>query len=228
MVLCCSTLGWASRRKRQFCIGVRKSLYEGLTWTPSDIGITTSFVVVEAFIVHCFHRKCGFNLREYLVASEEELDRELQWASNRSDSKRFIPEDPYKDDTLKFERSLNRSERERLEEHSEAPDIGLLVVDLGQNADRGTTSDTGVLMTSIRNVGLLWCYAAGRFLTSSEMLCAMGFPSTTRLAVVAGGHCMFTPVFLLTMAAHGGLPDSNAAMPCTSIALGLSLRVSSR
>ena len=95
------SLGWASRRPRQYCVLVLKSyvssLYQRfdsrfdkgtgtLVQEISDTKLKQMFVEdmdLGNTLRHVCYRTCGFTWRSYMCASEEELESERKWLANR-------------------------------------------------------------------------------------------------------------------------------------------------
>lgn len=71
-----ANLGWASRRKRKFLIG----LLRGLNLPICDIG---PFSCSALFVQHFMHRVCDFAQTAYLISSLAEQESERLWASSR-------------------------------------------------------------------------------------------------------------------------------------------------
>ena len=95
------SLGWASRRPRQYCVLVLKSyvssLYQRfdsrfdkgtgtLVQDISEIKLKQMFVEdmdLGNTLRHVFYRNCRFTWRSYMCASEEELELEREWLASR-------------------------------------------------------------------------------------------------------------------------------------------------
>ena len=77
-VLNCSDMGWATQRSRQFLIFRLKSKFE------EKFSLGSHDMKIEAAAKLIFDRHCTFTWRDYMVASDEDLDEEKKWARTRS------------------------------------------------------------------------------------------------------------------------------------------------
>ena len=131
-------------------------------------------------------RICAHTLEDYLVASHDELNSELQWASSREGSGAFnscgpsptVSADP--SDLMVFESCLASYEKKHLssfrELASRAASPGSVFA-LSQNPEqRPQQSRNGILQCIFAEVHLLWHEQRRRWYTVRELLAAMGFP----------------------------------------------------
>ena len=85
VVLCPTSLGWASKRRRQFCIGAHKSLMRlPLCRSPCS---SYSLATLDVFLQDVFHRRCEFTHTAYVLDHPlivEELAAERRWLYERN------------------------------------------------------------------------------------------------------------------------------------------------
>jgi len=77
IVLCATLLGWATKRKRQFCILKHKGLI-ALEQIPACLEPS-----LEVIIQIVFYRDCCFTVAEYMIATTAELAADFAWAMSR-------------------------------------------------------------------------------------------------------------------------------------------------
>lgn len=81
IALCSLALGWPSRRKRQFTVGILKSLFSTLVRAPS--AWPYDFEHLESFVRDIFGRRFTYSMLEYCQAAPEEIAGEIEWARGR-------------------------------------------------------------------------------------------------------------------------------------------------
>jgi hypothetical protein len=178
IVLCPTMLGWATRRKRQFTLGVRKDVPVSIPKMPS--GIPGGLENIYDFLFANFFRNCNFDVRHYRVATQLEVAAERCWAASRSEvlTFRHADADPYRDDAVgSMCAALNPSERKRLHNYFQANPSSH--VDLAQEqGSRGDHSGSlhGPMMCLTRGIGLVYDMDLQRWYTTTEMAVAMGYP----------------------------------------------------
>jgi hypothetical protein len=210
IVLRSSVLGWATKRKRQFTIGIHRRVVATptITRTPST---TLSLSDLEAFISATFCRGHSYTHAAYLVASEDEVQAELEWAQQRKDVlKRWARGKHFGDTPGSFAAALIENERERMSTYM---DMGRIIFDVGQTPNSmGDASGRAAsdLMCLTRSMGLLFYPSRGRWMVVSELLLAMGFPIHERHEQICKTSFMFTRRSA-TSASSG-----SSAEPCAS------------
>jgi hypothetical protein len=122
VVVCPTMLGWSSRRKRQFSVGIHKRILPLPMCT--FLGELYSLETLEAFIRVVFFRRCCFSHDSYLLDDPliaDELYNERVWAFNRGRNHPDVttPADARAGDDVPsvFVECLNASERARLLEY---------------------------------------------------------------------------------------------------------------
>ena len=151
---------------------------------------------IEATLGALFYRECKFHWKEYMVAGEAELQKDLTWALSRRS---------HPGGGTTFFDALLPTEKDRLREYRTLkPASKSEACDLGQNPERiPMMSLGGCLQTIIKGVGLLWVSDSlqphpsplcndGRWLVPSELGLAMGFPLTiSQVAALGRGQVQF-------------------------------------
>lgn len=182
VVVCSTALGWASRRKRQFCIGVLKPLFTTLSRSPSTLPYTLADL--EEFIRDTFGRSFRYGLLDYCDAPSDEFADELVWARSRPQSLAHpsnITPGTQPPPTGSPEEALIVEEHKRLLHNL---GLGMKLFDLGQTPyDVYVAPVAAVLVmpTICHHSGLLWICSLRRWMTANEMLAGMGFPISPSL-----------------------------------------------
>ena len=162
-------LGWGIRRRRKYHI-LRHKIKLGLMSCPLHIFCSMFITIEEKFLL----ADIGLPLWDmYFVATPEELQDELDWASSR-DSVVTGTHLSWKDMTPggSFEVALNKTENINLQKYREA--FPNQVYQLNQNFDvQATRSSDQFLPTVIKNAGILW--SLGLFQFSNYFLCNVFF-----------------------------------------------------
>ena len=162
----------------------KKELSVDLVRQPSMFYIQS----IEDFVKTVFTRKVGFNMTEYLIATDSELLEEQAWAKTRNEVQQRIRGEiasDFADDPVDSHLMLLiPRERAKLKASQQAFGPGA-VVDLSQGVDRNSSCADlkGNMFTLVANSGLIWVPAPfQRWLTNYEKLCVMGFLITSSQA----------------------------------------------
>ena len=176
IVVCSLALGWPSRRKRQFAVGILKTMFSTIARAPSVSPY--DFEHLESFVRDIFRRRFRYTLLQYCQATNEDIADEVGWARGRALSVARVGNVTVTD-VDGAEGALIIKEHERLL-HNLA--LGLRVFDVGQtppdDEDSAPPSACAgeILPTICHHGGLLWVASLNRWMTASEMLIGMGFP----------------------------------------------------
>ena len=87
------TMGWASCRWRQFCVGIRRTWVRPVLMASGHVSSSDDDLIMDAKLKELFRlqasvdalgtRTCRFTYEAYFIANAEELDAEYQWAIAR-------------------------------------------------------------------------------------------------------------------------------------------------
>ena len=175
VVLDALDVGWPSKRERKWTVCRHKQKI------LSELSPLNQFV-------RRFMRICQTTWREYFFAEKfnhtgklamgDEFEVEVQWAQNRKASRAYNKEPLDPKDINSFEASLNGTEVSYHEAYIEEDPQHEKVYQLNQNplAKMGMTSTCTQLMTMIHNLHFLYSSMFRRWMTSSELIVAQGFP----------------------------------------------------
>ena len=83
--------GWATERVRQIVFMFYKPWIFTLmraSEIPASLGSLHEHLAIHRVLAAVFERRCAFGWDQYLVANQEELEKELAWARGRKEVKR--------------------------------------------------------------------------------------------------------------------------------------------
>eukprot|EP00973_Karenia_brevis_P045020 6235602-Karenia_brevis.AAC.1 len=167
--------------------------------------------IVSAKFQKLFVRDADFSWEAYFenIISEEDVQKDIQWAQNRKDVKQrwselnilrtcetlpvgaqtwvYYPDDPEGSHLA----ALTINERQRL--------VGYDMLFKGEAADLNQDplhlplkSSNGSLPTCTKGMGITFSMKHRTFLSPKQHAVAMGFPITQRQVEVSGAHCVFS------------------------------------
>ena len=172
-------IGWPITRKRQYVVG--RHLHK-----------TCSFHMQLVDFVAKFTRPCICDAGDatppwdaFFVATDEELQSELEWAASRPSSQVHKDADgnaivPRASNSLSFSMCLTRMEQRFREGYEKL--CRNRCYSLAQNPDFSAYSSWSHMHTLLRNTGVMWSDYHSRWLTANEALLAQGFPVYTWLS----------------------------------------------
>ena len=149
----------------------RPRMYRLLVLKEACTGILFPFNRVPEI----FARKCAVDFRIFLFASEDELEEELKWASNRPRS--LATDGLTLAEPDSFRKALTAHEADSLANYLRTYPNSSKVFSLKQTvaSDHAVVS-SDALQTVTKNVGLLWDSSVNRWFLSKELLASQGFP----------------------------------------------------
>jgi len=173
IVITPSQLGWPVSRPRQYCVMVRKDVWQ--TQVPASFKQLPGDLDAEltAIVLKFAARSCQWHWAEFFCVSPELVEQEHSWARSRpSVQRREHPEDE-----PECHAALTGAEIAVLEQVTtwNGEDF---ICDLGQNPQKrliGARLDDK-LPCLFRSQGIWFCKAFGRWMHAAEMLMAQGIP----------------------------------------------------
>ena len=198
-ILCPTTLGWPSRRRRLFVVGTLRALSVNAI-RELGTGLEACTDNLERTVEMLCARSNTYAPGEYCVVRDAQLQLEHRRAGNRDKvQKRHTQQqaDPFQTDAPNsWEYVLNPYERNALDAftrrwHGDAWDL-----QTNQSCGKRISKSKlkGPLHTVVKGVGLLWVSSLHppRYMLSSELAASMGFPVLRSWADAAGVPCLWT------------------------------------
>ena len=195
-ILCPTTLGWPSRKRRLFVVGTLRALSVNAI-RELGTGLEACTNNLERTVEMLCARSSTYAPREYCVVTDAQLQLEHRRAGNRDNVKKRHTQqqaDPFQADApISWEYVLNPYERNALDAFSrrwpgEAWDLQTTVKRISKSKLEGP------LHTVVKGIGLLWVSSLHppRYMLSSELAASMGFPTLRSWADAAGVPCLWT------------------------------------
>ena len=166
--------GTRSVRKRMWMVALHQE-YIVRTWSSLEN------------VVHMFERRCSddFSFRDYMIASNDELDTELRWAMSRPTSMaKEMTFEELKSLAYPFLAALTRTELTYRDLYLARgiPESHAVSLNQNPNVHPQKSPDANHLHSMIKNAGIVWVESADRWLTPAEVFISQGFPVCTDLA----------------------------------------------
>jgi len=188
--------GWPIMRLRQFTLMLLKVFhfnvlndrnFEGKVdggVTDVNVELFKAELQLQTTLDQLFARECSMNWEAFVLATQDDLDHDLQWAASRKLVKErwSVGPNPYPDDDANsYEAALTPNERKRYEWCKTY--VPGEVRDVQQNPDKFVLGSKGPnFNTFIKNMGILMLpsnkpeLGPPRALVYRELFSAMGFP----------------------------------------------------